>query len=344
MTRSNKPSIGAIRWDYLNGRDKITNCELKSLSPKEFHDKVPFFLTNEDETTVSGNENNQEAIDKQILYAQNGGIDYWAFISGTETDPDAPECYALEKYITSKLRTSLKFCLILHKHDKNTWEDRVNRLIAQMKDTGYFTVLESRPVVYVYSVEDMEKEYGAGSGTLQAFGLIRQKAAGAGLPNPYIVAMCSCVRILSDSKYADKYQLDAISAYSFVGDRKDMASEPPFENLAVQNWDLWNVYLSSQKKYIPLVSFGRNEKPRLNNPPPWGGGHGPYWNNPTGQEVARQLKAGMDFVRNHPDSCEANAVLCYAWNEYTEGGWICPTWSEGTGKLDAIRAMLEEYK
>jgi hypothetical protein len=190
----------------------------------------------------------------------------------------------------------------------------------------------------------MEAEYGIGSGTQQAFDLIRKKVAQAGLPNPYIVAMCSCVRIVSESGYVDKYKLDAISAYSFVGKRENMYAELPFESLAKENRDSWEVYLSTQKKFIPLISFGRNEKPRLLNPPSWGGGHGPYWDNPIAPEVAMQLKAGMDFVSNHKDSCEADAVLCYAWNEYNEGGWICPTHSEGTAKLDAISELLNKIE
>lgn len=342
--KSERPAVGVIRWDYLNGGDKDTNCELKSLSPKEFHNKVPFFLTIEDDITVSGNENRQDVIDEQIRYAQNAGIDYWAFISGTETDPDAPERYALEKYISSTVRSKIKFCLILHKYDKSSWEERVNRIVKYMKDPGYVTVLHNRPVVYIFSVSDIEAEFGTGDCTKQALELIRLKAAQAGLPDPYIVAMCSCVRIQAESEYVDNYKIDAISAYSFVGKRENMDANLPFEDLAKQNRESWSTYLATNKKLIPLISFGRNEKPRLVNPPPWGGGHGPYWDNPSPDEVSMQLKAGIDLVNNHKESCEANTVLCYAWNEYNEGGWICPTHFEGTTKLDAISELLNKIE
>ncbi len=33
-------------------------------------------------------------------------------------------------------------------------------------------------------------------------------------------------------------------------------------------------------------------------------------------------------------------MLIYAWDEFSEGGWICPTLSEGTARLDAIRGVL----
>ena len=36
----------------------------------------------------------------------------------------------------------------------------------------------------------------------------------------------------------------------------------------------------------------------------------------------------------------ANAIIIYAWNENDEGGWLIPTLSEGTARLDAIARVL----
>jgi len=32
----------------------------------------------------------------------------------------------------------------------------------------------------------------------------------------------------------------------------------------------------------------------------------------------------------------------YAWNEFDEGGWICPTLGNNTSRLDAIRKILKK--
>ena len=46
----------------------------------------------------------------------------------------------------------------------------------------------------------------------------------------------------------------------------------------------------------------------------------------------------------NPKTCQANAIIMYAWNEHDEGGWLVPTWTpEGkpnTSRLDAIRRVL----
>ncbi len=52
------------------------------------------------------------------------------------------------------------------------------------------------------------------------------------------------------------------------------------------------------------------------------------------------MASALEWNRTNPKAGEANAVIIYAWNEFDEGGWICPTLSEGTGRLDAIRRVL----
>ncbi len=34
------------------------------------------------------------------------------------------------------------------------------------------------------------------------------------------------------------------------------------------------------------------------------------------------------------------AIRWDAWNEFDEGGWLCPSLSEGSARLDALRAVL----
>jgi hypothetical protein len=59
-------------------------------------------------------------------------------------------------------------------------------------------------------------------------------------------------------------------------------------------------------------------------------------------ELASHLTGAMDWVAQNPEACEANTVVIYAWNEFSEGGWICPTLMEGTARLDAIRQAIDD--
>ena len=70
----------------------------------------------------------------------------------------------------------------------------------------------------------------------------------------------------------------------------------------------------------------------------------------TADEVAAHLKDGLDFVKNNPWYCKTNTVIMYAWNECSEGGFLIPVAETNTSainygskRLDAIKAMLDEY-
>ncbi len=62
------------------------------------------------------------------------------------------------------------------------------------------------------------------------------------------------------------------------------------------------------------------------------------WEHP--MEIAAMLKSAMNYVTNHPAQCPANAVIMYAWNEFDEGGWLCPTLHDGNARLNALKTVL----
>jgi len=49
-------------------------------------------------------------------------------------------------------------------------------------------------------------------------------------------------------------------------------------------------------------------------------------------------------VHAHPDICETQVIIIYAWNEHDEGGWLVVTWQkEGSAdnrRLEAIWSVL----
>ena len=84
-------------------------------------------------------------------------------------------------------------------------------------------------------------------------------------------------------------------------------------------------------------------RPRVETPVPWvdGGDISLYYEQPTPDELAAHLKRGIEWCNTYPETAEAQAILIYAWNEFDEGGWLCPTIEEGTARLDAIATVLQ---
>ena len=73
-----QPMVGAIRWDAWFA-DAVNPYE-KNLSDKKWHGRLPFYAKIISDTEVEVRGDTQEAVDKEIAYAKNGGIDYWAFL------------------------------------------------------------------------------------------------------------------------------------------------------------------------------------------------------------------------------------------------------------------------
>ena len=74
----------------------------------------------------------------------------------------------------------------------------------------------------------------------------------------------------------------------------------------------------------------------------YGAGPKPWFIQPTPTELASLLKDAIQWNKENPATAKANAVLIYAWNETDEGGWLHPTISKGTARLDAIKKVLKD--
>ncbi|HPU98575.1 MAG TPA: hypothetical protein PLO53_11560, partial [Candidatus Hydrogenedentes bacterium] len=94
------------------------------------------------------------------------------------------------------------------------------------------------------------------------------------------------------------------------------------------------------------ATAGWDMRPRVETPVPWvkGGDIEQYYATPAPEELAEHVAKAVAWCQNHPDAAPARTVLIYAWNEFDEGGWICPTLSESTARLDALRGVLMRGK
>jgi hypothetical protein len=54
---------------------------------------------------------------------------------------------------------------------------------------------------------------------------------------------------------------------------------------------------------------------------------------PTGDEYRARVQQAVDLSHQHAAQCEANTLFVYAWNEFTEGGILCPT-RRADGSID----------
>ncbi|MFA7159032.1 MAG: hypothetical protein WC299_06975 [Kiritimatiellia bacterium] len=329
------PKVGAIRWDAWTG-GKVTAEVEKSLGPRKYHDRLPWFAEVIGENKVSIKGGSQEIMDREIDFAAGAGLDYWAFLLYPESSPMSK---AIRLYLSSKKRGQINFCLILHNSfgvSEAAWPGERDRAVALLKEPGYQAVLNGRPLVF-----EFEARY-RGERALERIAEFRAAAQKAGL-NPYLVFMGWDPA--NDFPRQSTNGFDAVSAYAQPG------SQPTYAELArsLEN-DCWQNAAGAGAPYVPLVTAGWEKNPRKDNPVSWELGQDYHLQEvfpsvASPQEIAAHLERAVKFVGEHPKICTANAVIIYAWNEYDEGGWIAPTRGAGgkpdTGRLDAIGRILK---
>jgi hypothetical protein len=321
-----KVLVGAIRWDAWIGDTKNgihTGLQVeRSLSPHKFHYRAPFFSKEIGTDSIQCREVTQDVMDQDISYANYAGINYWAFVyykngSGMEI--------ARNLYLNSKVKKGLKWCLIIGNaldSNEQIW------LINQFKDPNYQKVVNGQPLLYIYGLGKLFKP--------DQVAQIRKLAADAGLRDPYIVLMSSDYK--SPEMYADSLRANAISRYCSWAGGNGSAYYPDLPNADKTDW-------GNMKKLglqvVPWVTAGRNMKPRIERSVSWQKIPADHWvADGTPKQIADNLKNSIDWVKTNQNTCPANTVIIYAWNEFDEGGWICPTFGNDSSRIKAIRTVI----
>jgi hypothetical protein len=327
----------------------------------------------------------QEAMDQETRFAASAGIDYWAF--GFErSDRNWGLRYNLEAYLKSPLKGEIGFCVIANGpavgnlkrweppstvYDPTfvfeEWRGYVREFVALMQEPGYQRVLDGRRLIYVYQPEGLAKrlgDEGAGAmngaptppgamnraptfgfgGLAKAIQYLREAAQAAGVGNPYVVCM------MQGEKHRELRRggiADAVTLYHHrygpVG--KDL----PFRQLwpSIRSEVLEKRFAGDDVPVIPPLMSGANWVPRFRVMPQVF----PNWNwlEPEPGELGAHLAAGLDYVAEHPAKCPANSVLMYAWNEHSEGGFLCPLMGEPpeykpvTRQIDEVSRTLANW-
>ncbi len=75
-----RPIVGAIRWDAWYGESGPVKEVERSLGPKKYHFRLPFFarVFGDDQVRINGDA--ETIMDQEIAFAAEAGLNYWAFV------------------------------------------------------------------------------------------------------------------------------------------------------------------------------------------------------------------------------------------------------------------------
>jgi len=324
-----RPTVGAIRWD---GWFKDNPWE-KNLRDPKWRYRLPFFARVNDSGDVRICGDSQEVMDREIEYAKAGGLSYWAFCyyHPRSAARVSPYNYGWKRYLASEHKKDLNFCLLLqggtHLGPTNEWDATVAQFVRLFKQPTYQRVCDGRPLVYVYSCDKLIPHFGSANAAGEAFQRLRVASEKARTGTPYVVAQIWPNMIQAD--FLDAVGFDALGAYSAQGNTNAGA---PYAKLAEMNRWYWNQYKATGREVVPLVNAGWDGRPRKYT--------GAWYDTARPSELAEAVKSAFAWMDAHPKTAPARTALVYAWNEYDEGGWLCPTLNrDGTANTDRLQAL-----
>ena len=342
VERNDEPTtVGVIRWDAWYGHDGVEKSVIseveKTLSPKEFHFRAPFFA----EITETGGiiipEYTQEIFDKEMEYAIEAGIDYFAFYWYDDAMQTARKLYQSSKY-----NDKVKMCIMLS--GSNGTAEQHQEMAKLLKEDYYMTVLGGRPLIYFDCTYEMAED---------AIKYYRGLCEKLGVPEPYAV----CLK--ANANEINLPGVDAIGDYAVSNQGLEMS----FNELASNTKKKWMSYQRGSVQYVPLVTTGYHLLPRYKNQV--------YWmtiendkvaDYATPEEIGAHLADALNYMQQPEviEKTKANTVLIYAWNEHDEGGWICPTikvdengnqlYGENgeklidTSRIEAVKKAISDFK
>ena len=311
--------IGVINWD-CSVPSKTTffgRCATRSLGPREYRDRTPYYAVETAPDTIQYNERDVSDYETELRYAIGAGIDYFAYCWYDKTpfvNNDSPErtedafsnawelAYARVRHIASPLRERLGLCAILiacHHYSQESLDD----LALTMKEPFYEKV-DGRPLLYIFTSpwEDLLDR-------------LRKCCMAIGTPEPFAVLMANAVSAAEASK------VQALSSYGGVSTQ---AREwPEFFDKAMDRNDL---RARSGLPVVPHFSLGWNPSPRIRNPVSWTSyAEGVYAPPATSRQLLAAAERLKVWTQEHEDVCTTGNLLAFAWNEFEEGAWICPT-------------------
>ena len=332
-----KIRIGVINWDAsLTGDTYFGYYQTRSLSQKKYRTWVPFYADLIDEERISYHWRSAGEYGRELRYAIDAGIDYFAYVwyptegSILHVQRTPNDCshrvheltYARRLYETSTLTDRIGMCAILSGHP---FSERDLAELVDAFEKPYYEKIDGRPLLYVYP-----------GNTAETVNSIHVMCKTRGIPKPYTVPLFVSSDILP--------QADALSAYA-TANSEDIDRYEALCRIAVER-DLMR--LQNGKPIIPLFSVGWNPSPRLDRMTPWttdaaGSSiyrHVRYAPAPTEPELTAGAKAFAAHIKNNVGEMFAGHILTFAWNEFEEGGFICPTYTEAGDINDAqVRAF-----
>jgi hypothetical protein len=297
------------------------------------------------------------AIERQLAWAHNFGIDFFVFdwyFNATVNEPGDNLNSALQ--ITHSLtdRHGMQYAIQYVSAPPflvgpSDWASAVEEWVGYMSDPAYLRI-NGEPALFIINVGQVRQDFGSSIAVANALQHLRTAAVAKGLPGVYVVGGFGIPEgTVGQESLDDGFDIagsdgyDAVAFYNYPFGLSPIDGMLPFSALAdTGRWSWDQARLHCPIPFVPTAMAGWDPRPP-NQPEPVTGKL--LWYGRSAQEVAALLQDSIAWVQANPllrpEPVPAPPlVLIEAWNELGEGSSIVPGVADGSSYGDAIAQML----
>ncbi|MCX7817853.1 MAG: glycoside hydrolase family 99-like domain-containing protein [Kiritimatiellae bacterium] len=302
---------------------------------------------------------------RKIDAAADHGVSAWIFCWYWTASGPYLERALEEGYLGATNRERLRFALMWANHDLRTTpphrgavpRDEFERMAAHVA-MRYFTAptywrVNGALYFSIYEVATFVRGLGGEAAAREALEAWRARVRAAGLGEIHLnLVDYQLVKQADPARVVRSLGADSVTGYvwihepavfevmrgSFPAARYDAAAAAYF-----RSWD--RRWANLEVPHFPNVTVGWDSTPRVPPDRPLAGGPYPHGavlvdNTPVAFRVA--LHEAITRAQRHPPG--RRIVTVYAWNEWTEGGFLEPEVEHGFGYLQAIRDEVADKR
>ncbi|APW38433.1 hypothetical protein RD110_15530 [Rhodoferax koreense] len=331
------------------------------LGPTTWEYRRPYYAVRSG-SAIFANCNSQDVIDLDLTLMLSSGISpmYLPYVSepnwllpgfGTE-DPvfAAGMNGSIKGYFNSTLASKPQFCVLMEGYrawwTPNTnvtgdWLQFMRAWVDKFFSNPNYYKWNGRPVWGMLNCANFAQytsgnDYAVAKAKIDA---LRDYSVAQGYGNPYFICLDNNT---SSGQYLG---CDAYSQYAATYNNASN-SQYPYSTLVAPTQAKWTNDKNTNSaltglplKVVPHITTGWDFRPRIGSGSNAGGENNPasWIATPTTAEFMAHYGAASAFINAYPTACESGLSICYAWNEFSEGGWLCPTAGDNYG--DRIRAI-----
>lgn len=342
----NDIAIGALRWDSWHDGAR----EIRVLEQPEWAFRAPFYARHDEHGKLRLDGDKEHVLHAEVAYARAIGIDYFIFGFYPDTGSWGREASkflkldrALQSYLRLPDRMGVKFALSLNQLFPTTDVEDISASLASfVAHPDYMRTPSGTVPVFVFAqgadALDLAKYFGSQDKARQAFQDMRRITRERTGREITLIILSTQLALAKEA--AARYGIDMVSAYTAAAPGKD-AVEIPFNACMRHAETMWDEARRNAIPYAPNITLGWDNRPRT----PVGvdetiKGQGPWCASASPKELQEYFRnAEASLARQSPPP-PLKSIVVYAWNEFSEGGWMAPNQGESGQKMLALRQAI----